>query len=199
MAADWLMSGGSVMYGTFAQNPDDVRAKLTALGLNVAELEKSENLGILDCYTVTLGRKSKEKNAWNSLKIADLSIYFSQEEMSAPPEPEHMVITDDESTIARFNDEKAWVELELTRMIPAMRSRQMTSIGGIMKAIHSDWVYKRLEAASDGVIDFKLDDASDPPRNLMRIRSMRDLHFDGKWHELRVGEHSEVTLEKISD
>ena len=35
--------------------------------------------------------------------------------MRGPSEPDKLAISDDESTLARFNDEKAWVELELTR------------------------------------------------------------------------------------
>lgn len=61
---------------------------------------------------------------------------------------------------------------------------------------HSDWVYKAVEAAVDGIIDFKLDDSGEEPQNLMRIRSMRNVGYDGKWHGLKVGENLEVTLEK---
>lgn len=196
IAAGWLKSGGTVVYGTFAQPPDDVRSKLARLDLDVEGLEKSEDLGILDCYSVTLGQKSKEKSAWNSLKTADLSIAFLQDEMRAEQAPKHLVIADDESTIARFNDEKAWVELELTRIIPAMRLRKITSIASAMTGIHSDWVYKRLEGGNDGVIDFKLDETSDPPQNLMRLRTMRNVHFDARWRRLKTAENFEVTLEK---
>jgi len=31
---------------------------------------------------------------------------------------------------------------------------------------------------------------------LMRIRNMRNAHFDREWHELKIGENFEVTLEK---
>jgi hypothetical protein len=53
-----------------------------------------------------------------------------------------------------------------------------------------------MEAASEGIIDFKLDEATDPPMNLMRIRSLRDVGFDGRWHQLKIGTNLEVTLEK---
>ena len=43
---------------------------------------------------------------------------------------------------------------------------------------------------------FKLDETTDPPRNLIRIRSMRNVGFDGRWHQLKVKEKFEVTLEK---
>ena len=65
-----------------------------------------------------------------------------------------------------------------------------------MTGVHSDWVYKRLEGGADGVIEFRLDKTSDPPRNLMRIASMRNVGFDGHWHLLQVAENFDVTLEK---
>jgi len=56
--------------------------------------------------------------------------------------------------------------------------------------------YKQLEAAVDGVIDFKLDEASDPARNLMRIRNLRRISFDGRWHTLKVTQNHTVMLDK---
>ncbi len=106
------------------------------------------------------------------------------------------MVLDDLSVLDRFNEEKNWVEFLLARMIPGNRARELTSIRGIMRGIHSDWAYKQLEAAVDGVVDFKLGEASDPPTNLMRIKSMRNVGFDGRWHQLQIGGNFEVTLEK---
>lgn len=204
MAAEWLKTGGSVRYCTFTQPPDSVRSKLTRLGIDVEELEKSGNLEIYDLYSATLGKKSKESAAADSLKAADWSIQFLQRQMPTSTAAEsdfqswskHLAIVDDNSTFARFNDEKAWVELELTRIIPSTRLRKMTYILSVMKAIHSEWVYRRLESAMDGVIDVKLDDTTDPARNLIRIRVMRNVGYDGRWHSLRVARNSEVAIEQ---
>jgi len=45
-----------------------------------------------------------------------------------------------------------------------------------------------LEATVDGIIDFT--------RDLIRIRSMRNVGYDREWHELKIGENFEVTLAK---
>jgi KaiC/GvpD/RAD55 family RecA-like ATPase len=105
-------------------------------------------------------------------------------------------IVDDLTVFARFNDERNWVEWELTRDFATYKSQKVTEILGLVKGVQSEWAYKRLEAASDGVIDFKIDELSDPPQHLMRIRSMRSVGFDGRWQALRIGENSEVTLQK---
>jgi hypothetical protein len=80
--------------------------------------------------------------------------------------------------------------LELTRFVPASSIAQSTGIGGVMRGIHSDWVYKQFEAAYDGVIDFKLEEESKTLRDMIRIRSMRNVPCDREWHELKIGRTS---------
>ena len=72
----------------------------------------------------------------------------------------------------------------------------MTAIAGVMIGIHSEWVYRRWEGASDGIIDFKLEERDGRTRNIMRIRNMRNVGFDSQWHPLKVGGNFEVTIEK---
>ena len=152
-------------------------------------------LYITDLYTATLGQKSKEKFAIPSLKVADLSIEFSRNIMRGPPEPDTLAIVDNGSTLARFNDEKSWVEFILTRIIPSTKMLKNTGIAGIIREIHSAWVYEQLEAAADAIIDFKVEEEGQRLRDVMRIRSMRNTAHDREWHELKIGENFEVTLE----
>ena len=181
ITAGWLKTGGAVTYSVSGQPPDNVRGQFRRLGFDVEALEKEERLVIFDGYTITLGRISKEKYAVKSLKASDLSITYSREVMQAGPVPELLTIVDTVSSLARFNDDRAWVEFLLTRGIPSASLTKSTNIAGIIKGLHPDSVYKQLEAAVDGVIDIKLDDTSDPPKNLIRIRSMRNVGFDGRW------------------
>jgi KaiC/GvpD/RAD55 family RecA-like ATPase len=73
---------------------------------------------------------------------------------------------------------------------------QSTIITALISDLHSNWVYRNLEAAVEGIIDVKLDEGSNPSRNLMRIRSMRGVDYDGHWHPLRVANNLEVTIEE---
>lgn len=196
MTAGWLNTGGKADFGTFTQPPNDVRAQMKRLGLEPEVLEREGRLIITDWYTATLGQKSKEKESHETLKISDLSIHFAQTLLRGEPEPDMITTCDDESTFARFNDEKTWMELELTRAIPGLKRRRMTSLFPVMNGVHSEWVYKRWEGVSDGIIDFKVDAGADEVRNLIRIRLMRNVHFDSRWHALKIGENFEVTLDK---
>jgi KaiC/GvpD/RAD55 family RecA-like ATPase len=198
-----LKEGGVASYHVATQSPENIRSQLALLGLNVEQLETNDKLRVFDWYTATLGRKSKEKYAFYSLKAADLSVLFSKYLMASgsdvdsippTPSPEWLRILDDFSCLARFNEEKNWVEFVRTRIVPISSLWKSTGIGGLMKGVHSEWAYKSLEASCDGVVDFKLDDTGEEARNLIRIRSMRNVGFDSHWHPLKVADNSEVTL-----
>jgi len=196
IVAGWIKSGGKIEHYLTGQPPDDIRARLKLLGLDVELLEKEDTLRIVDVYTCQLGQKSEEKYSYDSLKVADISIQYARDFMRLEPTPEVLVVSDNFSNLARFNEEKAWVEYALTRAIPGRRSAKRTAIRGIMNGVHSEWAYRQLEGAVDGLIDFKLQDIGTKTKNIMRIRNMRNVGFDSEWHPLKVSENFEVTLEK---
>ena len=200
MAAGWVKDGGSVGYNGFIQPPNNVRLQFSRAGLNVDDLENKDRLRVYDWYTPTLGRKSKEKYGIDSLKVADQSIVFrfTEDDLNNPEDlewAETLRIADNFSTLARFNDEKSWIEFMLTRVYPIGSVRKSTLIFGIMKGVHSEWAYKQLEASADGIIEFRLE-GLEKTRDLVQIRTMRNVHFNRELHELKVGENFEVTLEK---
>lgn len=196
IAAGWIKTGGRASYNVAVQSPEQIRLQLKRLALNVEKLEEDGALEIDDWYTATLGQKSKEKVSEDSLKVHDLSIVFAKEVAASGPLAGELVVRDDLSVLDRFNEERNWVEFLLTRAIPGNRSRQVTAIRGVIRGIHSDWAYRQLEAAGDGVVDFKLDESTDPPTNMMRIKSIRNVGFDGRWHQVKMGQNFEVTLKQ---
>ena len=196
IAAGWVRTGGSISYVALSQSPDNIRSQLKRLGIAVEELEEKDRLWITDFYTPSIGQKSKEKYAPESLKAADLSIWIAREAMVETAAPEFLVIADNNSILERFNDEKNWVELMLTRPLPIAKSRQVTQLVGLMSQIHSSWAYKQLEAAADGIVDFKVEETNASTRDLMQIRTMRQVTFNRKWHKLKIGKNFEITLSK---
>ena len=205
MAAEWLRAGGRVTYGVTSQPPENIRSQLKKLGVDTGRLEADDRLRIFDWYTATLGRKSAEKYAFYSLKAADLSVLHSKYMMAnedavelirPSPSPDWLRILDDVSCLARFNEEKSWVEFIRTRLIPIASLWTSTGISGVIKGLHSEWVCKNLEAAVDGVIDIKLDETSQEAKSMIRIRSMRNVGFDARWYPMRIAENSYVSLEK---
>ncbi len=197
ISAGWLQTGGRVHYNTSVQSPDTVRSQLKRLGLIPEELEKEDTLRIYDWYSVTLGSKS-EKNAVQSLKVQDLSPQYGtwMKAGGLKEDANTLRIIDNSSVLTRYNDEKTFVEFSLTRVFPRSPLWKATLISSIVRGLHSDWLYRSLESGADGIIDFKLDEAQDPASNLIRIRNMRNVPFDGMWHRLKVAENLAISLEK---
>ena len=200
IAAGWLKQNGKVSYTALGQAPAKVRDAIGRLGIDCAKLETGpqddEPLRIWDYYTAALGVKSNEKLQQATLKVADISIHFIKEQFSRRLDPDRLLVVDDWSSYSRFNEEKSWVEFLLTRDFPFTSTVQSRNIGGLIKGMHNGWVYNRLETAADGIVDFKFEEDGKTTRDLMRIRSLRNVGYDREWHELKIGENFEVTLAK---
>ena len=142
-----------------------------------------------------MGKKSTEKYASESLKVQDLSIIFSQTVMKLDlDQPSRTLrITDNGAVVARYNDERSYVEFVVTRVIPSASTIGLTTIIGIIRGMHSEWVYKNIEAAVDGIIDFRLDEAGEETKEFVRIRTMRDAGYDKRWHQQTLASTSART------
>ena len=198
IAAEWLRTGGRVHYNVCVQPAANVRSQLNQRGLKVEELERQDALRIYDWYSLMLGRKSSEPYAPSSLKLSELSPTYSSwmkaDELGETANT--LRVIDNASSTARFNDEKIWVEFILTRQFPRGPIWKATLIDPIVRGLRSEWVYRALEAGADGIIDLKLEESGEEIQNLIRIRNMRNVGFDRKWHSLKTGENFEVILEK---
>lgn len=196
IAVGWLSSGGRVHYNVAVRTPDAVRSQLKNFGLVPEDLEREDKLRIYDWYSPTLGRKSVDKNAVTSLKVHELSPEYAKwmqsDDLGETVTTLRMI--ENGSILARYNDEKLLVEFVLTRVFPRSTLWKATLINPLVKGLHSDWFYGALEAAADGIIDFKLDQTTDPAQSLIRVRNLRNASFDGKWHKLKISENREVTL-----
>jgi KaiC/GvpD/RAD55 family RecA-like ATPase len=194
IAAGWINTGGRAEYNVSVQPPNTIRAQLDRFGMNPGNLEREGRLVIDDFYTITLGKKSAEKLGRKTLKVSELSIEWLNY-LTGPPTPDLLRIVDTVSTLSRYNEDRAWIEFCITRSLARSPIVKATWLAGITKGLHEPWVYKQLESAHDGIIDFELDTSGVEPRNMMRIRSLRNAQFDGRWHELKIEDNMRVALQ----
>jgi archaellum biogenesis ATPase FlaH len=115
---------------------------------------------------------------------------------NASPDPNLLWIVDSFSPIARFNDEKSFIEWILTRVVPYASGEKSIGIWGVIRGVHSDQVYKQLEASADAVLQFKVEESGEEVKSLIRITFMRNLRFNSRWHSLKIGDNFEVTIAK---
>jgi KaiC/GvpD/RAD55 family RecA-like ATPase len=133
------------------------------------------------------------------LKVADLSIGYAKivvRGQGMPGAPGFLVIEDNFSILDRFNEERSGVEFYLTRRLPTATLQKTICLRALAKGIHSERVYKTLEAAADGIIDFKVEEVAGERRTFIGVRSMVNVAFDSRWHPLSLKKNLEVTLEQ---
>lgn len=200
VAAGWIKSGGVISYNAYDHSPESIRLQLKRLGLDVDGSEKEDRLRIWDWYTIQLGRKSQEKYAMPSLKVAELSIDYSRTvipRITGTRSSGALRVMDDALVLLRYNDEKSYIDFWRTRLLPTTGpNSNSTAVVSAPKGVYPEYIYKTFEVTADGIIDVKLEEEGKTTRDLIRIRSMRNVHFDREWHELKIGENFEVTLEK---
>jgi KaiC/GvpD/RAD55 family RecA-like ATPase len=199
IAAGWIKSGGVTSYNAYDHPPESVRLQLKRLGLNVERLEREDRLRIWDWYTIQLGKKSQEKYAFPSLKVVDLSIDYSRTVIPgtrSSTRSDVLRVMDDALVLLRYNDEKTYMDFWRTRLLPTTGlNSTSTALPSAPKGVYPEYIYKTFEVTADGIIDVKLEEEGKTTRDLIRIRSMRNVHFDREWHELKIRDNFEVTLE----
>ncbi len=214
-AAQFFQDNRHVGYLAMIRPPEDIREGLSALGVNVAEAERSGRLAVEDWYSATLSGGQLEHGSQaglfekgesglriRSLKVADLSVEWLKTTKHGPKPYDivdywpsgSLVIAESVSSILRFNDEKTFVELMESRVSPDERKRKHVTIHGLVRGVHSGWLYKRMESFSDGVVDIRVMERGDEAKNLLRIRSLKGQRHDSRWHEIDVGPNGEATV-----
>lgn len=214
MAAKRLVENQYVAYLVMARSMDRVVQGLSALGVKVSEVVKNGSLDLIDWYSATLtgGRAGtggsdevfeqiEGGRRVRSLKVADLSPYFLKRakegsEVYEKQRAGDLVLMESCSSQMRFNEEKAYVEWMETRVNPQERRWKNIVFQGLVRGVHSDWVYRRMEADWDGVIDIRVKDEGGEARSYLRVRSLKGQPYDGRWHEMEIKPNGEATLAK---
>ncbi len=207
-----VQAGLSVVYLAMARSRQDIRDALQRLGLEVTASEKANQLFVDDWYSATLGlertRSSdqalevvEDENTMhlrlNSLKVADLSVQ-TMKGMKDKSETirSSVIVAESISPQLRFNDEKSYLEWIETRVNPAERMGKRIVLQAVLRGVHSEAFYKRLESAADGVIEVRVMERDDEAKNLIRIRGLRGQRYDARWHEIEIGQNRQAHLLK---
>lgn len=191
---DLLSAGQVVSFFDYTRFPDQVRQDLRALGSDIDTLEAQGKFRLYDGYSATLGVKSKEKLAFESLKVADISLYFLKMTKDENPIRNDVGFSDSGTIGLRYNEEKAFLDWYATRVIPRVKLHDRISFSAFVSEVHSAPFYKSIEDMCDGVIDVKFDDSEGTPRTRLRVRAFKAGQFNGSWRYVKFdGLHAILT------
>ncbi|OFX17719.1 hypothetical protein A3K71_05620 [archaeon RBG_16_50_20] len=216
LVARYFQQNRHVCYLAMARSPEDVKRCVSEIGVDIPAAEKSGRLVVEDWYSATLtGGRLETANAQGgmfepiqgglrvrSLKVADLSVEWLKTTKVGPQAYDivdhwpvgSMIVVESFSGILRFNEEKPFVEWMESRVNPEERKRKSITLQGFVRGIHSDWLYKRMESASDGVIDIRVMERGEETKNLLRVRSLKGQPHDSRWHEIEIKSNGEANL-----
>ena len=191
---DLLSAGQVVSFFDYTRFTDQVRQDLRALGSDIDSLEAKGRFHLYDGYSATLGIKSKEKLAFESLRVADMSLYVLKLTKDENPIRNDVGFSDNGTIGLRYNDEKAFLEWYATRVIPRVKLHDRISFSAFVSGVHSASFYKSMEDICDGVIDVKFDDSEGTPRTKLRVRAFKAGEFNGSWGRVKLdGFHATLT------
>lgn len=191
---DLLSTGQVVSFFDYTRFPDQVRQDLRALGSDIDAFEAQGRFHLYDGYSATLGTKSKEKFAFESLKVADLSLSLLKMTKDENPIKHDVGFSDNGSIGLRYNDEKVFLDFYATRVIPRIKLHDRISFSAFVSGVHSASFYKSMEDICDGVIDVKFDDSEGTPQTKLRMRAFKLGQFNGSWRRVKFeGLHATLT------
>lgn len=212
LAANTFRDDRYVGYLAMARPVEDVKQSLSEIGIDVRQTKALERLVVEDWYSATRsgGRlephgpevfeRTAEGLRVRSLRIADLSVDWLTTSKSGPRvydivdfwPPASLVIVESFSAILRFNDEKPFVEWLESRVNPEERKRKSITLQGIVRGVHSEWLYKRMESTCDGVVDLRVMEREEETSTFLRVRSLKGQPHDSRWHEIEIRSNGEA-------
>ena len=216
LTAHYLMSGSHACPCACVRPREDLRNDLSRLGIDVDRSEREGLLRVDDWYSASLGLEHPAGTlTWSdmmvgkgassylqaaSLKVTDLSVQLLKLMKDGSPDvvdtwpPGHLLIWESMSPMLRFNDEKIFLDWLETRLNPYERKMKRIELQGVVRGVHSESFYRRMESASDGVIEVRLMERGEEVKNLLRVRSIKGQPHDSRWHEIQVEPNGEATI-----
>lgn len=215
IAARYLQAGGRVGYAA-SRRPEDVKHDLASLGVDVPATQKDGRLLVDDWYSATLtGGRLESASAQTgifepieggirvrSLKVADLSVEwlkwskhgFEAYDVAETWPPGALAIGESVSEMLRFNEENAFAEWVLSRTNPNDRRAKRIGLYGLIRGIHSESFYRRMENAADGVIELRVMERGEKIMSFLRITSLKGQPHNSSWHQIEIKPNGEAIL-----
>jgi len=199
IAAKSVIQGVPTDYHTFEHAPDDVRAYLARLGVDVQKAEESGRLRILNSYSSQVGLAPETKASSRvastiegSLEVDEWTKLIGSAAPDDADEKRRIHVDDNTSAMLRINDEKTMSNFWLTASAFA-KKHGLVMVNSLIAGISSEAFYKRLESVADTIIDLETV-RKERVRHRMRVRRDRGTNHDSSWKGIEIADNGEVSV-----
>ncbi len=200
LAAQAVKEGVKTEYHTFQMGPKEIRKALARMGVNAEAAHANGDFDIIDSHTIQSGigvPETLDQVVSQSVKLSDWSIGFVKL-LKAGIQQQNLRwlhVDDNTGVLLEYNQEKDFIDLWRTRVIPYIRQCESVLLYSVAKGVASDAFYKKVESLCDGIIDFKSEEEKESaPGQFVRVSLMRGRTVDSRWRRLQLQGNGEVTL-----
>jgi class 3 adenylate cyclase len=187
----------------FQRKPQEAKAALIRLGLEVDRLLGEDQLRIIDSYTIQTGvgtaERPKGSDAFKtaSVKLSDWSVAAKAQLTQGISEAEkkRLHIDDNLTVMTRYNGEDEVIDYWRTSIIPLYRARESVLINAVSTGVASDSFYRKFESLCDGIIDCRTREEAGEVEQYIRLRSMSGRGHDSHWQHATITENGRVRLD----
>ena len=203
MVAEAVGNGIKTDLHLFQRKPQEAKASLTRLGVDVDRLMGEDLLRIIDSYTVQTGvgtaEKPKGSDAFktSSVKLSDWSAAAKRQLKQGISEAEkrRLHIDDNLTVMTRYNGEDEVVDYWRTSILQLYRERESILVNAVSTGVASDSFYRKFESLCDGIIDCRTREESGRIEQYIRVRAMSGHVFDSRWQHVTISENGRVRLD----
>lgn len=203
MVAEALASGVKTDLHLFQRTPQEAKASLLRLGVDVEEFRGEDLLRIIDSYTVQTGigtaEKPKGSDAFKtaSVRLSDWSVAAKQQlgQGIVEAEKRRLHIDDNLTVMTRYNGEDEVIDYWRTSIIPLYRARESVLINAVSTGVASDSFYRKFESLCDGIIDCKNQEEAGSVEHYVRVRTMASRSHDSRWQRVTISDNGRAILD----
>ncbi len=182
LVAEALKKGRSVVYAALDDFPDSIRESMKLMGVNPRdyEIETRKKLAFIDCYSFLVGVKSQEQYSEDPQRLSDLSIIVTKALAEARDSNNVLLAMDSMTTLIQRSGVRPSFDF-LHTLIAKIRSSRASCVTSLSRKAFHPAIIAAIQDKVDGVIEMKVEDATDGLARFIRVSKMKGVRHVTTW------------------
>lgn len=183
MVVEALKQKKSIVYAALDDFPDNIRESMRAMSIDPDEFEnesRRSTLVFIDCYSILVGGKSKEKYSEDPQRLSDLSIVISKALSEALNPSKTLLVIDSLTTLIQRTGVRPSFEF-LHTLVAKVRSYKGSCVSSLSRKAFHPAIIAAIQDKVDGVIEMKVEETKDGLERFIRIPKMKGTRHSTAW------------------